>query len=125
MGLAGFSDFERAQADEIVDTVTDSMNSGAKAHFTVDPIEKKKQMEIFFAKIKEDLNRLEARLEAAGGQYFVGNSLTWADLALFAFVDMLNDVQPGTTSSLPLIDNLMHRIQDMPNIKKWIQTRPK
>ena len=38
--------------------------------------------------------KLEARLIERGGQFFVGNNLTWADLHVFAVLDRLRVDNP-------------------------------
>ena len=51
----------------------------------------------------------------------VGNCLTWADIQLFFFCSE----NPGHTDNLPKVADLVKRVGDLPNIKKWIENRPK
>ena len=53
--------------------------------------EKKVEMtrELMSEFIPVSLTRLETRLKERGGQFFVGNNLTWADLHVFAFLDRM------------------------------------
>ena len=69
--------------------------------------------------------RLEARLEQRGGQFFVGNNLTWADLHLFAGIDILRADDLELLDQYPKMKNLIERIETEPNIAKWLQSRPK
>ena len=69
--------------------------------------------------------RLEDRLEQRGGQFFVGNNLTWADLHLFAGIDIIRADDLELLDKCPKIKNLIERIETEPNISKWLQSRPK
>ena len=69
------------------------------------------------------MTALEARLAGRGGQFFVGNRLTWADLMVFSV--SLNLATMGQSlTNVPLIQNLVARVGDIPNVKKWIAERP-
>ena len=77
-----------------------------------------------------------------GGQYFVGNNLTWADLVVFQFTtDGMGGKPPKVKISeavslkstifcsqdlraFPRIANLCERVGQVPNIKNWMNARP-
>ena len=61
------------------------------------------------------------RLIERGGQFLVGNCLTWADIQLYHF----SLENPGQVEKLHNLGCLAKRVGDLPNIKKWIETRPK
>ena len=89
-GLAGNTNLERAQADEIVDTVNDLVNKRIKAMFETNEEKKIELMrELMSELIPATLGRLETRLKERGGQFFAGNNLTWADLHVFALLDRM------------------------------------
>ena len=85
---------------------------------------------------------LEKMLVSRGGQFFVGNNLSWADLAVFQFTsDGMGGKPPKVklyeTISLksnifcsqdlrafPRIANLCERVGQVPNIKNWMNARP-
>jgi len=68
---------------------------------------------------------LEKKLVSRGGQYFVGNNLTWADLAVFQFcTDGFGGKPPKNLDNCPKIANLCQRIAEIPNIKNWRSSRP-
>ena len=73
----------------------------------------------------EYFTRMENILVTRGGQFFVGNALTWADLMIFAYGDLLKDMNPAALNGFPVIADLLRRIAEIPNIKKWLETRPK
>jgi glutathione S-transferase len=71
------------------------------------------------------LAALEGRLAGRGGQFFVGNQLTWADLMVFMVAaHMEQERGPAALDKVPLIQNLVARVGDIPNIKKWMANRP-
>ena len=140
-GLAGDSNLEAAQADEIVDCVNDVVNKGVKARFETNEETKIELMkELMSELIPATLGRLETRLKERGGQFFAGNKLTWADLHVFAFFDkmrldnaevrirnILTDIQwfyCQLLDDFPTVRNLLERVEEMPNISRWLQSRP-
>ena len=67
--------------------------------------------------------RLEARLEQRGGQFFVGNNLTWADLHVYMYAS--ESVDKAVLAKFPKLANLVERVGNVPNIKAWVESRPK
>nr|QTW43623.1 GSTsigma3a [Eurytemora affinis] len=124
-GLTGSSNLEAAQADEIVDSALDIMNAGIPLMRCKDEEEKKVLEKEYFAKVMEYFTRMENILVTRGGQFFVGNALTWADLMIFAYGDLLKDMNAAALNGFPVITDLLRRIAEIPNIKKWLETRPK
>jgi len=53
----------------------------------------------------------------------VGNNFTWADLHLFFFCSE-DFLDPEIVQTYPKISNLVNRVGQMPNIMKWMETRP-
>lgn len=130
-----------AQADEIVDAVNDMINKRIAARNETD--ERKKSTmtrEVMSETIPATLvilydnhiqvqsilcqRVLEARLEARGGQFFAGNNLTWADLHVFSFIDRMREDNPELLDECPKIKNLVERVEQEPNIARWLQSRP-
>merc|ERR1711872_430681 len=70
------------------------------------------------------LAKLEDQLINRGGQYFVGNNLTWADFHVYTFLDMIRRNHSEELDNIPKIKNLMERIEELPNISKWLKSRP-
>ena len=81
---------------------------------------------------------------SAGGKHFAGGSLTWADIAVAAFLSavqvkaaMLHIRQSNNNNLLfkarmgevlvgaPALAALVTETMNLPKIKKWIETRPK
>merc|ERR1712058_120083 len=94
VGLAGNNNMESAQVDEKHAEVT----------------------------VPTALGQLETKLTSRGGQFFVGNNFSWADLHTFMYVSDLPD--KSVLKSFPKIANLVERVGNIPNIKNWVETRP-
>merc|ERR1711892_48356 len=116
-GLVGKNNLESAQADEIMDVVTDLVNEGTRAKFANDEPASKKHTE---ETIPRSLANIEKVLVARGGQYLVGGALTWADIALFNYV---NAYKPAL-DKIPSIKTLVEKVGNLPNIKSWVESRP-
>jgi len=126
-GLNGASNQENAQADEIVDVINDMQQAIYLAFFVQDPAEKEEKMkEVLGTKVPQGLLRLEKVLAGRGGQFFAGNALTWAELHLLQFVDLAKTTSKDDQilDPTPKLSNLDKRIRAVPNIAKWLETRP-
>merc|ERR1711892_1260744 len=95
-GLTGKNNLEKAQADEIVDAISDLGNAMSKVFFAKD---EEGIQNILDKTWPEGLANLEKMLVSRGGQFFVGNNLTWADLVVSLSVperaiSQSNDMSP-------------------------------
>merc|ERR1712098_347539 len=121
-GLVGNTNLERAQANEVVDAVADLQNAMIKVAFGGD---EKGVDNVLDNVYPAGLANLEKVLVRRGGQFFVGNNLTWADLAVFQFVsDGVAGKAPKDVSAFPCIANLCKRVGNIPNIKNWMTVSP-
>merc|ERR1712062_530299 len=119
VGLAGNSSLEQAQVDEVVDVIQDLINAWVKLYFAKDEAGLKKFGE---ETLQTALGQLEKKLESRGGQYFVGNNLTWADTHVFMY---LGDLPKEAYAKYPKLVSLYERVGAVPNIKAWVDSRPK
>lgn len=117
VGLAGRNNLEAAQVDEIVDAVNDIFQAGLNAIFSNDDSQMKKYET---ETLPAGLTNIERILQSRGGQFMVGNALSWADLRLFDFCHGLSCLD-----QFPGIKNLTERVSNIPNIKNWVDSRPK
>ncbi|XP_035829408.1 glutathione S-transferase-like [Aplysia californica] len=62
-------------------------------------------------------------LEKNNTGYFVGNSLTLADLALFDFLRNLRKNQPTVTDNFPVVKALTERVDSNPKIRDYLNNR--
>jgi len=123
-GLGGRTNLEAAQADEIVDVFTDLIEAKVRVMFGKDDEKKKAEL---LSKLSEDtipkaLAKLEKLLQARGGQFMTGNALTWADITVFCFYDWQED--KDLVNDFPGLKNLILRVAGLPNIAKYLQSRP-
>ncbi|CAH1248723.1 HPGDS [Branchiostoma lanceolatum] len=124
VGMAGQTDLEQARADMIVDGVEDlgtKMNEIFKEKDESKKEEKKKE----FAEntIQPAMGHFE-KLASSDG-YFVGNSLTWADVAFYSKMLFLggeigDDPLKGHVNLTKVRDN----VTSNPGIAKWVKERP-
>ena len=71
-------------------------------------------------------SNFEKVLKANGGKWLVGGDLTWADIAVAVTLDGLgNFFSNEWKESSPDMVAFIDRVFSQPNIKKWIDTRPK
>ncbi|KAL9962481.1 hypothetical protein ACROYT_G031586 [Oculina patagonica] len=134
-GLAGYcpSDLvEKAEADMIYDAVNDLRPDLLKMFFEKDKTKKEQLKKDFFEKtLPTKLAFLQKRLEAnkGGKGFFAGDKLSYADVFLF---DILNSrlaqgemKVPEELKPFPLLVEHYNRVMNVPEIKAWIEKRPK
>ena len=141
-GLAGESPEEEAKCDMIVDLVIDYYNALRKVHFVEDNDELKRAVavKVFTDDVPKFLDVAERLLSDAGGNFFVGDKLTWADIAIFNAFQALtdatnptfakrmpwfdNDLRVGFLESRPMLLALLARVAEHENLAKWLAIRP-
>jgi len=127
-GLGGSTPLEAAQIESIHDAVGDLGTQYAKAFFSgTDEENKKVAEENAKTHFPTWAGRFEARLKANNGGkgFFVGNSITLADIAVYAiFSDILNH-QKEALAHFPLLSGLVERVGKSEKIAAWVAKRPK
>ena len=126
-GLAGSNDFENAEIASIIDAGGDLSQKLLTAHFEKDETRKaelKKEMgEVVFPKflgIFENLINTNGTPEG----WIYGSKVTYADLALYNILDWVKDI-PNIFDKYPGIQKMRKSVEELPNVAKWIATRPK
>jgi len=126
-GLVGHDDFEAAQADALVDYVTDAVK-GLAATFSEPDEAKKKILKDAYLKegVQPFLKGLERHLAAnnKGEGFFVGSKPTWADFVIVIFLDNLVASDSGVLENYKLLKAHSQRVHELKGIKEWLQTRP-
>jgi len=79
--IAGNTSLEMAQVDEIIDVIQDVILANYKVWYQ--GAKKEALVNLTENVFPTALAQLEKRLSERGGQFMVGNSLTWADIHLF------------------------------------------
>jgi len=127
-GLAGKTEIEKARADMLVDCMDDILKPTTAFFFEKD---KAKQEELQATFDKETLPALLLLLEKllvenkGGNTFFVGDSLTWADLTWIDLCSWLGSIgSDSAISSVPKLAALRIRVEALPMIAEWIKKRP-
>lgn len=130
-GYAGKTDLDRLKADMIVHCCEDMLQPLVKIRYEKD---EKKKAELA-AKFKDEelkpiltnFNKFVSENKHSGG-YFVGDSLTWADLTFFQYVTFIKshagfDSAPHI-AAFPKLKALLEKVEKVPQIADWIAKRP-
>ena len=130
-GIYPKDDWQAAIVDEVMDAVED-ITTRIGATFSLEGEAKKKARETLAAgAITRFLQQFEARLKAGGGEWFVENRLTVADLKCFLFVRWLKsgalDHIPAdlVDRQAPLLVKHLERVQSHPRIAAYYAARKK
>ena len=129
-GLYPIDPWQAALCDEIMDAVEDITHQVA-ATFTIKDEEAKiaARRALADGPIRFYLERLQARLERSGGEYFADNRLTVADLKVFVWVRWLRagvlDHVPKNLPDrfAPLLVQHFGRVNNHPKIAAYYESR--
>ncbi|KAK0040336.1 S-crystallin SL11 [Biomphalaria pfeifferi] len=123
-GFYGKTNRDGLRIDQIVQLTQEILNAGYRAYL-FEPDETKKAELIRELKEKEFpryLGYYEKLLRDNGTSYFVGDSLTLADLIVYDVVFAF--LQRGfSTSGFPLVEALYQQVESHPNIKPYVAQR--
>jgi len=124
--LYGSSNEEAAKIDQVLDGFIDLRNRFFLVR-EASPAEKDAKMEEFKTKtVPHWFGLFEKVLEREGTGYFVGSKATLADLqGLNLLWNFENAVAPGCLASFPLLKAHLDRMSNLPNLKRWLEIRPK
>uniref|UniRef100_A0A674BMY1 glutathione transferase n=1 Tax=Salmo trutta TaxID=8032 RepID=A0A674BMY1_SALTR len=119
--LVGNSKLAEAQADALVDTLND---------FTLlipwredNPQIKTQKIDMLFqSHAPKLLDHLQCHL--GDREWLVGDSETWADLYCHVCFTTFSVLRPGFADHHPALCGLIDRVEAIPNVAKWIQSRP-
>ena len=123
LGLAGSNAIENAQIASIADHVRDFMMEGSKPLQTQDESEKAKLKKEFEEKCPKFLSVLEGKVSDSG--WLFGSKLTWVDCYAMHFFSLLMEAgYPDLLKDYPKLSSLISKVQEQPNIAKWLKERP-
>lgn len=121
-GLLGKTPLEQARVDMILTTVDDLFSEMVKIHFTKDKTAQAEAMKKFQGEqLPTTFGNLEKLVES---KYFVGDSITAADLALAFFLDCLVEIKYDSAKT-PKLCAIKKGVLENSKIKAWIEKRPK
>jgi len=127
VGLVPEDNLKAAYCDAMVDTVADMMAENYKIVFSGKSQEEQEKMfqeELFPNHLQPMLAKLEKRFTDEKG-WFLGDKLTWADLALALWYMNLKAAHADLNGKFPAVDKYCDKVAALPNIKAWIEKRPK
>ncbi|XP_071647921.1 glutathione S-transferase-like isoform X2 [Temnothorax longispinosus] len=126
--LAGKNDWESLEIDATVDTMYDLRANIARFFYESNEQAKEEKLKAAKETVPYYLERLDAQVKKNGG-YFVGGTLTWADLTFVALLDdlsfmmtMMNEVD--IVEKYENLKQLLKKVEELPAIKSWIGKRP-
>ena len=123
-GLVGKTNLEAAQVDEVIYALQDCINAGYYALFEEDKERKKSMTETHEKEtIPRVLGQIEKRLKVRGGEFLVGNQISWADIQTFFFCSELDD--KDVLLKNPEVTKLIKKIGEIASISSWMEKRPK
>jgi glutathione S-transferase len=121
-GLAGATNVENALMDAIVDAISDATEKQYTAYLFEKDETKKVELQKKFN--EEVLPGLLKNLEkGVTGEHLVGGKVSWADIVLYHFVKELPS--QDALKDAPKVAAVVDGVANLPNIKKWVETRPK
>ncbi len=130
-GLYPKDDWQATLADEVMDAVEDVTTRIGATLFIEDAAKKGAREALVAGPLPRFLEQLEARLERGGGEWFVENRLTVADLKCYLWVRWLKagvlDHIPAdlVDRHAPLLAKHMERVHNCPKIAAYYAARRK
>ena len=125
--LAGGNDFDNAKVAAIIDVVNDLLGKLVAFYFEKDedrkPKLKKELEDVHFPKYWSTLEKMIQKDGADGWSF--GSSPTYADFAIYCCVDYTKIMFPDILEKYPVIGKNVASVKALPNIAKWLETRPK
>jgi len=124
-GLTGKDETEASHCDSLWEFLVDCNRVSRQHLLTTDPA-KKKELAISLVDIElpKAMGRLETILQKNGTGYFVGNQLTYVDLAWWYAIENLSDQGLINLSLTPHLTNFKAAIESRPRISAF-RTSPK
>jgi len=127
-GLAGQNAIEEAQVDSVADAAKDFANE-IQEWFAIAVGFKQGDKDALYKEKVEPakekyLAALEKFLDKSHSGFLVGNKETWADLLITDRLASMENMHPGALDGHPKIKQWVEKVRAIPNIKKWIETRP-
>ncbi|XP_011303377.1 glutathione S-transferase [Fopius arisanus] len=126
LDLIGKTDLDALQIDAVAAGLHDLRKQVALFYREEDPVLRaKKKEETLKSVVPFYLNKLEELAKNNGG-YFHGGQLSYADIFFTAIHDSLaNACGIDITEGRPNLKSIIKKVLDIPNIKKWVENRPK
>nr|QCC89045.1 glutathione S-transferase sigma 2 [Meteorus pulchricornis] len=123
--LYGSDDYEALEIDAAADNIDDLRIAISSYYWEEDAAQKEKLKDTAMKKRAFLLEKFETQLKKNGG-YFVKGKLSWVDILYAAYCDYLsNALGFDVNKDYPELKKLVDKIRATPNIKAYIEKRPK
>eukprot|EP00095_Tigriopus_kingsejongensis_P005005 maker-scaffold139_size317827-snap-gene-0.16 protein:Tk05005 transcript:maker-scaffold139_size317827-snap-gene-0.16-mRNA-1 annotation:"hypothetical protein DAPPUDRAFT_230761" len=124
--LGGKTNLEMAKADFVVECISDCLNKIVPVYHEKDEAKKAEMVTKF---LTEDLatffKYLTSYMKINGGCFLIGKELTYADLVFASVMEGLSGLFGDQWKKMaPELVQLSQKVYELPNIKKWRETRP-
>jgi len=128
--LLGDSDVSAAFCDMIWESVGEGYFKCVDFAFEPDQEKKMKGIaDVMEKTVLPLLQKMEAKHssdpEKGNKDHFIGGKLTLADIAIAYYLDEMSGMNPNLYDTIPSLHHIVKTTLARPNIKKWIETRPK
>jgi len=128
-GLAGKNNWDMARADMLVDGIFDMWSHLKEVYMPKLQGDQKSADENWhkFAEnhLKLFLDRYSQFLNENGSSWFVGDAITWADIAVAEFLSVLEDCfNSDALKSHPHLKSFVEKIFSLPQLKPYVSSRP-
>ena len=111
-----------ALADALHETAQDLWKIMPIVNFWRDETWKKEKDEFFSTTLPSKLPALVKMLDDQ--QFYCGETVTYADFALYVIMDLVRLVEPGVISQHNNVTSWMARVEQLPGVKNYLETRP-
>ena len=125
--LAGKDNFEQAKVDAVVDTINDFVAIFLPTIYETDETKRQELAHKFLTvEVPKHLPNLETLMKLYGndGPYFVGNSLTWADLLFHSFGETLLGLDENCLNNHPFLKQNRAEVEKHPRLAEYLKNRP-
>lgn len=123
-GFYGATEAERVQCDVVGDALADLRASYVFVRFgpgSKDPA----AVERFFSEqLPLHIGRLTTLLAGGPGAFFVAETPTWADVAVFDGLDAVSLLRPSALDAAPELQAFVDRMRAIPAIGRYLAERP-
>ena len=127
-GLVSEPDF--IPKDSVKAALADALHETAQDLYRIMPIVNmfkgehwEREREEYFTKMLP--TKLPALVKMLGNQqYFCGDAPTYADFAMYTIMDLVRLVEPGVVSQHDNIAAWMTRVEQLPGVKEYVESRP-
>ncbi|XP_064606204.1 uncharacterized protein LOC135471087 [Liolophura sinensis] len=125
--LAGNTSLEKARADSIVDSTVDLFAELLKQFLEKDEAKKNEIQKRLDSEVLPKYLSMFSKLLTGnqnGGDYFVGDQLTWADLAVFNILFSPLKSNPKLLDDYPKLKANRAKVSENAGVTKHVETRP-